>query len=231
MLNLASITVLTFDCYGTLIDWETGLRTELLGIFANHNATWPGERVLEDFAEFEAVAERGPYRTYRKVLTECLLGLGERYKFSPTTAELARFSASVGDWPAFADSAAGLARFKGRYRLAPITNCDDDLFALSNQKLGITFDWIITAQQAGSYKPSLNNFTFALNKIGVPMENVLHIAQSLFHDHAPAKYLGWRTAWINRRAGKAGHGATPPAHAAPDLEFPDLMSAADALCA
>lgn len=230
MLNLSTITLLTFDCYGTLIDWETGLLSALQPVFAVHGAAWPGEAALEDFAEFEAAAERGPYMTYREVLAQCLRGLGQRHGFTPTADESTRFSASVGEWPAFPDSAEALARLKQRYKLAPITNCDDDLFALSNRKLGVTFDWIMTAQQARSYKPSLYNFHFALNVIGAPKENVLHIAQSLFHDHAPAKQLGWQTVWINRRAGQAGHGATPPARALPDLEFPDLRSAADILC-
>jgi 2-haloacid dehalogenase len=229
-LDLSQKRILTFDCYGTLIDWETGLLNALQPVFSAHRAGWPGEAVLEQFAEFEAEAERGPYLTYREVLARCLRGLGARHGFTPTVEELSRFSASVGEWPAFPDSAAALARLKQRFKLAPITNCDDDLFALSSRKLGITFDWIITAQQARSYKPSLNNFRFALEKIGAPKEQVLHLAQSLFHDHAPAQQLGWQTVWINRRAGKGGHGATPPAHARPDLEFPDLKSAAVFLC-
>ena len=131
--------------------------------------------------------------------------------WKPTAAELATFGGSVVDWPAFPDSAEALARLHGRFRLAVITNCDDDLFAASNRRLGVTFDHVITAQQVGSYKPSHRNFEVAFERIGVPRQRILHVAQSLFHDHVPAKELGMTTAWIDRRHGRAGSGATPPA--------------------
>jgi 2-haloacid dehalogenase len=130
----------------------------------------------------------------------------------------------VGDWPAFADSADALARLHERFRLGVITNCDDDLFARSNERLGVTFDWVITAQQVGSYKPNPRNFEFAFQRMGIPRERILHVAQSLFHDHVPAKRLGLSTAWINRRHGRTGSGATPPAVAAPDIEAPDMAT-------
>ena len=230
MINLAEKEVLTFDCYGTLIDWETGLSNALRPILQAHSRPLSGERALEDYAEFEAEAERGPYMTYREVLAHALRGLGQRHGFAPTTDELARFSVSVGDWPAFPDSPAALAQLKRRFKLAILSNIDDNLFALSNRRLGVEFDWIITAQQARSYKPSLDNFHLALQRIGPPKERILHVAQSLFHDHAPAKQIGLDTLWINRRKGKTGFGATPPAEAQPDLETPDLQSAADILC-
>lgn len=230
MINLAEVEVLTFDCYGTLIDWETGLADALQPILQSHGVQLPGERALEEYAEFEAEAERGPYQTYREVLAYCLRGLGQRHAFTPTPDELARFSASVGEWPAFPDSPGALAHLKRCFKLAIVSNIDDDLFALSHRRLGVEFDWIITAQQARSYKPSLNNFHLALQRIGLPKERLLHVAQSLFHDHVPAKQLGLNTVWINRRLGKTGFGATPPADARPDLEAPDLGSAAEILC-
>jgi 2-haloacid dehalogenase len=138
--------------------------------------------------------------------------------------EVSAFGGSVGDWPAFPDSAAALARLKARYRLGVITNCDDDLFALSNRRLGVEFDWIVTAQQVGSYKPNARNFEVALERIGLPQDRVLHVAQSLFHDHVPARQLGFATAWIDRRAGRTGFGATPPAEASPDLAVADMAS-------
>ena len=106
---------------------------------------------------------------------------------------------------------------KQRFRLGVITNCDDDLFAAFNRRLGVEFDWVITAQQAGGYKPRRENFEFAFERIDVPRERILHVAQSLFHDHAPAKALGMTTVWIDRRQGREGFGATPPAEAEPDL--------------
>ena len=108
-----------------------------------------------------------------------------------------------------------------------ITNCDDDLFAASNARLGVEFDWVITAEQARGYKPRTENFEFAFERIDVPRERILHVAQSLFHDHVPAKALGMTTVWIDRRQGRAGGGATPPADAQPDLTTPDLKTFAD----
>jgi 2-haloacid dehalogenase len=222
--------VLTFDCYGTLIDWETGITAALQPILRRHGAELDDEKVLETFAEFEAAAERGPYRRYREVLATCLRGFGHRYRFTPTDDELQSFSVSVADWPAFPDSAGALAALKRCFKLGVLTNMDDDLFALSNKRLGVTFDYIITAEQVGSYKPALNHFQVAFERTGLPKERILHIAQSLFHDHVPAKQLGLDTIWVNRRHGKPGSGATPPAEAKPDLEMPDMKSVAEAFC-
>jgi 2-haloacid dehalogenase len=134
----------------------------------------------------------------------------------------------VSDWPAFPDSPAALARLKTRFRLGVITNCDDDLFAGSAARLGVVFDWIVTAQSVGSYKPDPRNFLVALERLGLPRERILHVAQSLFHDHVPAKRLGLSTVWIDRRRGRPGFGATPEADASPDATFPDLASFAEA---
>ena len=134
------------------------------------------------------------------------------------------FGVSVKQWPAFADSAQALDRLKQRFRLGVITNCDDDLFAASNEKLGTRFDWVITAQQAEGYKPRIENFEYAFAHIDVPRERILHVAQSLFHDHVPAKAVGMTTVWIDRRQGQEGFGATPPASAQPDLVVPDMRS-------
>ena len=124
------------------------------------------------------------------MLAEALRRVGQEFGFAPTDEQAAAFGASVGVWPAFPDSADALAALKRRFRLGVITNCDDDLFALSNRRLGVEFDWVITAQQARGYKPRLENFTYAFERIDVPRERILHVAQSLFHDHAPAKALG-----------------------------------------
>jgi 2-haloacid dehalogenase len=141
--------------------------------------------------------------------------------------EEAAFGDSVGEWPAFSDSAAALARLAERFSLGVITNCDDDLFAASNRRLGVTFDWIVTAQQAGSYKPSYRNFELAFERIGLPRDRILHVAQSLFHDHVPAKEFGLATVWIDRRHDRPGFGATPPADATPDVTAIDMASFAD----
>jgi 2-haloacid dehalogenase len=226
MLNFEQFEVLTFDCYGTLIDWESGLWAALSPIFANHRVTVALDSALELYGELESEAERGPYRDYKAVLRTVLEGLGSRLGFTPTPDELERFAVSVKEWPAFPDSPRALRALKTKYKLAIISNIDDDLFASSAQRLQVPFDWVITAQQVKSYKPSLNNFRVAFERLGLPQSRILHVAQSLFHDIAPAKALGLATVWVNRRHGKAGSGATPPAQAQPDLEVPNLQSLA-----
>jgi 2-haloacid dehalogenase len=224
MIDFASKRVLTFDCYGTLIDWETGILSTLQPILMAHGVTAEDERLLALHGELESAAEQGPYMSYRQLLATVLRGFGERLGFIPSAIEQSRFADSVGDWPPFPDTRVALRALQRRFRLAIISNTDDDLFARSNQRLEVTFDCIVTAQQVKSYKPSLNNFRQALERIRVPKEQVLHVAQSLFHDHVPAKQLGLETVWVNRRRGKAGPGATPPAHAQPDLEVQDLAT-------
>ena len=224
MIDFTSKRVLTFDCYGTLIDWETGLLAALQPILADHGTMLDAEHLLTLYGELESTAEQGSYTPYRQLLMMVLSRLGERLGFVPSKPEEARFADSVGDWPPFADTPAALAALKRRFRLAIISNVDDDLFVRTNERLGVIFDWIVTAQQVGSYKPSPNNFEQALARIGLPKGQVLHVAQSLFHDHVPAKQLGLETVWVNRRHGKSGSGATPPAHARPDLEVRDLAT-------
>ena len=227
MLRFDDFDVLTFDCYGTLIDWETGILDALRPVFAAHRVDLTPERTLELYGELESAAERGPYREYKAILRTVLEGLGTRFGFTATANELEQFSTSVKDWPAFPDSAAALQALHKKYRLAILSNIDDDLFAHSAQRLQVRFDWIITAQQVKSYKPSLNNFRMAFGRIGVPQNRILHVAQSLFHDIAPANALGLSSVWVNRRHKKEGSGATPEAQARPDLEVPDLRTLAE----
>ncbi len=218
--------VLTFDCYGTLIDWETGIAAALR---AAHPAGWPADEaeLLERFAVHEAEAERGEYRPYREVLAHCIRGVADDLGVDIAEDAVRRFSESVGDWPAFPDSTEALRRLGRRFRLGVITNCDDDLFGASRERLGVRFDWVVTAEQARSYKPSPRSFQLALAMIPCPRERILHVAQSLYHDHVPAKALGLTTVWIDRRHDRHGFGATPPAEAQPDLAFPSLADFAD----
>jgi 2-haloacid dehalogenase len=217
---------LTFDCYGTLIDWEAGISVALGGMLSTHAIAPEAEELLERYAGHEAGLEAGPYRRYREILAEAARRVGRDYRVEPSRDAVEAFAASVGEWPAFPDSAAALAGLAGRYRLGVITNCDDDLFAASNRRLGVTFDWVVTAQQAGSYKPDPRNFELAFARMDVPRQRILHVAQSLFHDHVPAKALGLTTVWIDRRRDRPGFGATPPAEATPDLVLPDMASLA-----
>jgi 2-haloacid dehalogenase len=229
-LDYGRFDALTFDCYGTLIDWEAGLLAAFRPILAARGLH-VGDDVLERYARHEASAEAGPYLRYRDVLAAGLRGVAGELGIQPTAEEIEAFSGSVADWPAFPDSPAALARLHTRYRLGVITNCDDDLFAASASRLGTEFDWVVTAQQVGSYKPHEANFLTAFARLGLPRERILHVAQSLFHDHAPAKRLGLSTVWIDRRHDRPGAGATPPASATPDAVYPDLASFAAAATA
>lgn len=217
---------LSFDCYGTLIDWETGLLSALRSILARHRVEVGDRELLESYAEAEAFVEATGFRPYRQVLTEVLLRLGATLEFTPSSDELERFSVSVKSWPVFDDSSEALRALQTKYKLIILSNIDDELFEYSARVLGIDFDAVFTAQQIGAYKPSEKNFRYLIENAGFPSDQILHVAQSLFHDIAPAKRLGLSTVWVNRRAGKEGSGATPPAAAEPDLEVPDLKTLA-----
>jgi 2-haloacid dehalogenase len=219
--DFGPIEVLTFDCYGTLIDWESGLLAALRRVAGDEPAE---DDLLQAYAKAEAVAEAGPWRPYRQVLQRGLAEVCETLGMAPTDQQLADFGGSVADWPAFADSAGALELLRRRYRLGVITNCDDDLFATSNLKLGKPFEWVITAEQAKSYKPSRHNFEVALERIGMASPSILHVAQSLYHDHVPARALGLATAWINRRHDRPGYGATPAAAASSNVVANDMAT-------
>ena len=231
-LDYGAFDALTFDCYGTLIDWESGILAALRGVPAL--AAMDGELLLDEYANAEAALEAGPYRRYREIAGRAMATVARAHGAEPTPDDVARLGGSVVDWPAFSDSHEALTRLKTRFRLGVLTNCDDDLFAASNQRLGVAFDWIITAQQVGSYKPDERNFaamTRRLGADGVPKERILHVAQSLFHDHAPAQRLGFRSVWIDRRHDRPGSGATPPANARPNATFPSMAAFAAAAVA
>ncbi len=198
-------------------------------MFSRHGATLAREDALERFGALEAELERPPYREYKTVLRGVLEGMGRQLGFAASAAECLAFARSVADWPAFPDSAPALEALHRRYRLAIVSNVDDDLFAASARRLGVAFDWVVTAQQARSYKPSPANFLLAIERIGLPRERILHVAQSLYHDVAPARALGLATVWVNRRHDRPGSGATPAARAEPDFTVPDLGTLARAM--
>lgn len=221
MLDYRRFEALTFDCYGTLIDWETGLIDAFSSALSGRHDP---EDLLVRFARHETRLEGGPYLRYRDVLAQALRAVAGELDAAPSEAQIAAFAESVARWPPFPDAPAALARLKTRFRLGVLTNCDDDLFAASNGKLGVEFDWVITAQQIGSYKPAEANFHATLERLALPRDRILHVAQSLFHDHVPAARLGIQTVWINRRAGRKGSGATPPADVTPNATFHTLAS-------
>jgi 2-haloacid dehalogenase len=228
--DLDDFDVLTFDCYGTLIDWEAGLLAGLREALPGASGV-NDDVLLEAYAAHEAEAERPPYRTYREVLATGLRGVAGDLGLEVGGETVAWFSESVRDWPAFGDSAEALRRLHESYRLGVITNCDTDLFTASSVRLATEFDWVITAEMARSYKPALAGFELAFETIDVPRERILHVAQSLFHDHVPAKQLGLTSVWIDRRRDRPGAGATPPAAASPDASYPSMQAFADAVSA
>jgi len=227
MLDFSQFEYLTFDCYGTLIDWETGILAALRPILAAHNVTMPDADLLEIYGELEVDAESGEYKTYREILETIVRSLGEQFGFSASRAEAEALPQSLAYWPPFPDTVAALCKLHTRYKLAIISNVDDDLFSASAKLLQVPFDAVITAQQARSYKPSLNNFRLALDRIGKPKGKILHVAQSLYHGVVPTRELGIKNVWVNRRGDKSGSGATKSATAIPDLEVPDLKTLAD----
>jgi 2-haloacid dehalogenase len=225
-IDFGAFDALTFDTYGTLIDWEAGIATALRDALPALAET-SDDALCERFAAYESGFET-PYQRYREVLADSLRALADEAALDVSDDAVARFAESVRAWPAFSDSAAALRALKRRYRLAVITNCDTDLFLASQERLGVEFDWIITAEIAQSYKPDHHNFEVAFATISVPRERILHVAQSLYHDHVPAKALGMTTVWIDRRHDRAGFGATPAADATPDARYTSMAAFADA---
>jgi len=217
----------TFDCYGTLIDWETGLLGGLVPVVRSRGLAVDDDRLLELFAEHETVGQNERLRSYREVLVVTFERIAEVLGIVLLPGEETALVDSFRFWPAFPDSVAALHSLAQRFSLNILSNTDDDLFALSRGQLpGVRFDHVVTAQQVGVYKPSPAMFEAALERIGTPRDRHLHVAQSLFHDIRPASDLGWRTVGVDRRQAFRGSGATPPVEATPSLVVPDLATLA-----
>ena len=232
--ELADFDALSFDCYGTLIDWESGIAAVLSPWSSEVGLDLDREQLLTAYAGHEARTEWDrPTAPYPEVLAQSFRDTGAELGREVSDEWATRLGRSVPDWPAFPDSADALARLAERYALIILSNVDRTSFAGSNARLGVEFDAIITAEDVGAYKPRLNHFE-RLDEViaerGVPRDRLLHVAQSLFHDHGPAKQIGLSSAWINRRQGDAGWGATPEPDAeySYQWEFPSMSAFADA---
>jgi 2-haloacid dehalogenase len=226
--DLTQFRVLSFDCYGTLIDWERGIRAVLVAWAREEGLEIEPEALLETYARHEAAVMRDhPTHLYPDVLAEAFSRAGESLGREVSRPWGERLGSSVPDWPAFPDSAEALARLRRHYDLVIVSNVHREGFAGSNQHLQGAFTRVITAEDVGAYKPADAHFTAldrALEELDVGREELLHVAQSLFHDHVPARRRGLRSVWINRRHDRPGWGATPePAEEwGYDAEFPSM---------
>jgi 2-haloacid dehalogenase len=212
-MRLGDFTVLSFDCYGTLIDWESGIWTALRPLLGKSGRGLARDDALAAFARHESAQEaETPGLLYSELLARVHRQLAAEWGAAATAEDDRTFGGSVGDWPAFPDTPAALAYLQRFYKLVILSNVDRAGFARSQPRLGVEFTAIFTAEEIGSYKPDPRNFRYLLDKLaatGHRPDDLLHVAQSLYHDHAPANRCGLRSAWIDRRQGKAG-GATPP---------------------
>jgi 2-haloacid dehalogenase len=226
MLDFSRFEWLSFDCYGTLIDWETGLLGYLRPLLESKGHSLSDASILKLYAEFEPLAQSGPYRCYRKVLTQVVGEFARELRFAVSDAEADGLAESIRGWQPFADTVPALRRLKSRYKLAVLSNIDDDLFAFTAPKLEVAFDAVVTAQQVHSYKPSLNNFEALLRRFKIHRGCLLHVAESLYHDVVPAHSLEIAAVWVNRRQGKEA-AATKLVKAHPDLEVRDVGELAE----
>jgi 2-haloacid dehalogenase len=231
MLDFSRFELLTFDCYGTLINWEQGILGCLHRIFKAHGKKIDDATVLQLYGDFEAGAERGEFRSYREVLNSVVREFGKQFGFEPSTQEVRSLAESLKDWTPWPDTVEALRLLASRFQLAILSNVDDDLFAATRPQLAVEFSQIITAQQAQAYKPALKIFELALSRVGVPAHRVLHVGQSIYHDVIPAQSLGLATVWVNRPSARGGVGAVKAAEAHPDLQVASLAELAAAALA
>lgn len=222
-MSLESIRLITFDCYGTLIDWESGMLAALRPLLSRDGGKVSDLQILELYGEIEAELEAGPYLPYRQVLAQAAREMGRRLDKEISAEDGSAFAESLTRWKPFTDTVPALQSLAKRLQLGIISNVDDDLFAETRKKLApVEFDFVITAQQMQSYKPAHRNFEEAVRCSGLGKDQILHAGQSLYHDIAPANALGIRNVWVNRPSIRPGSGAAKPGTAQPDYEVTTL---------
>jgi 2-haloacid dehalogenase len=223
MAKLTDFKVLTFDCYGTLIDWETGMIEALKPLTGKASRPLKRDEILEAHARHESSQQvQTPAKVYRDLLATVYRRLAEEWGVATRWSDCLAYGRSVRNWPAFADTVASLQYLKRHYKLVILSNVDNESFSFSNEKLGVDFDAVYTAEDCGSYKPSARNFEYMLAKlktIGIEKSEILHTAESLFHDHGPANEQGLTSCWIHRRHGQEGSGATMALAQTPKYDF------------
>ena len=227
MADFNDIEWISFDCYGTLVDWETGISSVVSSSLESYGIQKTNPEILELFADVEPVVQSsGAFKEYRVVLREVMTLIGDRLGIRVVEDDVDCLSASLPHWPVFPDAGPALHTLKQRYKLAIISNVDDDLFAGSARALGVEFGAVITSQQANAYKPNSRSFELAETVMGVDKARWLHVGESLYHDIEPANRLGIRSVWVNR-ADRGG--GTRQTNAKPDLTVPDLAALAGIL--
>ncbi len=214
--------IMSFDCYGTLIDWEEGIWNTISKILKRRGIEEKRERILSLYAQIESRMEK-KYKPYREILKDVMEEMGKILGIKLNEEKKYALVKSIPHWPAFPDTKDALMRIKEDFRIAIISNVDNDIIKESVKNLGVELDFVITAEMAKAYKPNLRVFKYAQKLMQVDKNNWLHAAQSVYHDIIPAKKFGLRTIWIKRR----GFGATPPAYAKADFEFSSLEDLAE----
>ena len=228
MLDFDGYQWLSFDCYGTLVDWETGISTAVAEALGSHGVHKTAAEILTLFATMEPRAQTAHgFLEYRDALREVMALIGAELNLTLSDSELGCLADTLPNWPVFPDVADALTAMKSRYRLAIISNVDDDLFAGSARAMGIDFDAVVTSQQVRAYKPDLSAFNTALELMGCDKANWLHIGESLYHDIGPANRMGIDSVWVNR---PDRGGGTRQTDAKPDLEVSDLAELAGMMC-
>jgi len=234
-MKLTDFNTLTFHCYGTLIDWESGMVAGLRPLTDQVKSELSRNQILEAHARHESSQQRyTPAIRYEYLLAIVYKRLAEEWGVHVSTEDCEAYGRSVHDWPAFPDSKDALRQLKDHYKLVILSNVDNRSFAASNAKLGVEFDAIYTAEDVGSYKPSDRNFDYMLEKLaglGIEKSNILHTAESMFHDHGPANRHGLASCWIYRRHQDEGFGATMNPGDMPhyDFRFTSMAEMAEAV--
>lgn len=222
-MRLTDFNTLTFDCYGTLIDWESGMFEALKPLTSKVKTPLSRNAVLEAHARHESSQQRHtPTKRYSELLAIVYKRLAEEWGVSYSVEDCVRYGQSIRNWPAFPDTAGALQYLKKYYKLVILSNVDNESFSYSNRKLDVEFDAIYTAEDIGTYKPSLNNFDYMLEKLserGIAKDKILHTAESMFHDHKPANQIGLASCWIYRRHNDEGFGATMNPGDMPKFDF------------
>ena len=227
MLDFDRFQWISFDCYGTLVDWESGIATAVAAVLSSHGIRKSRAEILALFAEVEPRVQHASYLEYRRVLRRVMALIGGELGFQPSESDLTCLADSLPHWPVFPDTVGSLRALQSRFKLAVISNVDDDLFAGTATTLDVDFDAVVSAQQVRSYKPSLGHFHTAAARMAVATNAWLHVAESLYHDIAPANQLGIASVWVNR---PNRGGGTRRADAVPDLVVPDLATLARMMC-